>query len=81
MSILITAMYPLKSMAEISFRSPDSEENQISNLILFHALLPELRIWRCVAPGSMAKIPSGLRALGKSKLKSLFFPFSFLPEP
>jgi hypothetical protein len=44
-----TLLLPSRSMIESYFGSSGSEKNQISNLILFHALLPELWICRHVA--------------------------------
>jgi hypothetical protein len=81
MSILITATYPLKSTAEISFGSLDSGKIKSQTSSSSMRFYPELRIWRHVAPGSTTKIPSGLWAPGKSKLKSRFFPFAFLWSP
>jgi hypothetical protein len=81
MSILITTMYPLKSTAEIFFGSPNSGKIKSQTSSSSMHFYPELRIWRRMALVSTAKIPSGLRAPGKSKLKSLFFPFAFLWSP
>jgi hypothetical protein len=72
MSILITATYPLKSTAEISFGSLGKIKSQTSSSSM--RFYQELRIWRRVAPGSTTKIPSGLWASGKSKLKFSFSP-------
>jgi hypothetical protein len=74
MSILIIAMYPLKSTVEISFGSPDSGKIKSQTSSSSTGFYPELRIWQRVAPGSMANIPPGLWAPGKSNSNLAFSP-------
>jgi hypothetical protein len=80
MSILMTTTYPLKSTTEISFGSLGSEKIKSQTSSSSMHFYSKLRIWRRMAPKSTAKIPSGLWALGKSKLKSHFFPLCFPSE-